>query len=199
MTLHAFPFLFALALPARRSGAEHPDADPPGRHRDGAAAGSVRRRSRAARATPPGGATTHSTARLLPQLFLSGNVANLNHGINPDHAARWLDAVHRAVAEPVVARHRVQAADAAHRRNDPGAVARDAIRPVRRRQAEVLPDVARRREPLAGSLQATRDRVGQARAVTQRDGRRRARLSRGARGRRGQSRRTHSSICTRSR
>ena len=94
------------ALPSRaRRWPSSQAADAAGRDRDGAAARAARRRSRAARATRRGARDRAFNARLLPQVILSGNAANLNHGINPITLPDGSTQFVVAGAEPVVARH----------------------------------------------------------------------------------------------
>ena len=143
------------------------------------------RRSRAARATRRAGSDHAFNARLLPQLFLTGNAANLNHGINPITAARRHDAVPRPGAEPVVAQ--VGFSQKIPLTGGTLSVGSQLSRidQFGDRRTEVLADVAGHRQSAAGSVQAAHARVGRAGAVAERV-RRRAGVPRGAGGRRRQ-------------
>ena len=139
-------------------------------------------------------------ARLLPQLFLHGQRGEPQ----PRHQSR-----HRSptASTQFIGQSqnqssfaaRVQPGDSAHGRHGLGRLGGEPHRPVRRRRTtQVLPDVAGRRQPAAGSVQAAHDRVGRARAVARRVASPSAAISRRARTSPA-TRPTRSSTSTRSR
>ncbi len=98
------------------------------------------------RATRRGGATTRSTRACCRSSFLTGNAANLNHGINPITAPDGSTQFVGQSQNQSSLAARVQPGDSAHRRHDLRRLADQPHRPVRHRRQQALPDVAGRRQ-----------------------------------------------------